>query len=532
MSRVPRWRLVTAIVVALLATLAAVVYALHKPRGLISGPCTSSQTIARIPAPGAQLTAQLTTAHGPGPHGLVVMPSSWALDETQYQFVADLFASRCFDVVAYTQRGFRNSTGRIDFAGPRTVDDVSTVIDWALAHTDADSSRIGMLGTSYGGGVALLAAEHDPRIKAVVALSTWTDWAGSFDQNDTLSRYNLNVLLANVAAQQWGRLDRTMASLEARVRDDGTSAQRLVRTLSPERSPITHVAALNRNHTAVMLANGWQDALLPPGQLVRFYDELTGPKRLELKVGDHQEAEYTGFFGHAVGPVGDGLAWLEHYLDGLNTGIQSQPPVQLDDSTTKQTIGYAAFPTKLSPPVDLARPNSGSTAGTRPGTWTATIAGGADTVADAPPQHTDFKQPYPFAQVSRSKIDPGHGFVWSLPPVPAEATFTGSAHVRLNVTSSTSTASLFFYLYDVNSSGTGRLMSVTPDTVTGLSLDKPERVDLTLQPMSWTTSAGDHIALVVDTVDPYWTSATPARSTVTVSSSTSTPVELQLPELR
>jgi dipeptidyl aminopeptidase/acylaminoacyl peptidase len=37
-------------------------------------------------------------------------------------------------------------------AGELDMKDVSTVIDWAIANTDADPDRIGLSGISYGGG--------------------------------------------------------------------------------------------------------------------------------------------------------------------------------------------------------------------------------------------------------------------------------------------------------------------------------------------------------------------------------------------
>ena len=42
-------------------------------------------------------------------------------------------------------------------------------IDWLRARPDVDAERIGIVGTSIGGMVALLVAAHDPRLKVVVA---------------------------------------------------------------------------------------------------------------------------------------------------------------------------------------------------------------------------------------------------------------------------------------------------------------------------------------------------------------------------
>ena len=84
-------------------------------------------------------------------------------------------------VVSYDQRGWGESHGKVMLMDPRyEVRDVSSVIDWSLAHLKALQGgtahpRIGMIGESYGGAVQLLAAARDPRITAIVPIATWYD---------------------------------------------------------------------------------------------------------------------------------------------------------------------------------------------------------------------------------------------------------------------------------------------------------------------------------------------------------------------
>uniref|UniRef100_UPI003F851196 CocE/NonD family hydrolase n=1 Tax=Pseudoxanthomonas winnipegensis TaxID=2480810 RepID=UPI003F851196 len=127
-----------------------------------------NKTYERIPSfDGTELGAMVLvpTGQGSGPFPLVVMPASWSLPNLEYVGRATQMASQGYVVVSYTSRGFWDSTGQIDVAGPATVEDVSSVIDWALAHTAADPARIGVSGISYGAGTSLLAAARDPRIK-------------------------------------------------------------------------------------------------------------------------------------------------------------------------------------------------------------------------------------------------------------------------------------------------------------------------------------------------------------------------------
>ncbi len=50
------------------------------------------------------------------------------------------------------------------------VETVSRGIDWLVARPEVDRTRIGLLGTSKGGELALLAASREPRIRATVAM--------------------------------------------------------------------------------------------------------------------------------------------------------------------------------------------------------------------------------------------------------------------------------------------------------------------------------------------------------------------------
>jgi dienelactone hydrolase len=92
-----------------------------------------------------------------------VLPTSWGLPQVQYLAQAQKLADSGYVVVSYNVRGFWQSGGEIEVAGPKDVADASKVIDWALANTPSDAGHIGMAGVSYGAGISLLAAAHDKR---------------------------------------------------------------------------------------------------------------------------------------------------------------------------------------------------------------------------------------------------------------------------------------------------------------------------------------------------------------------------------
>ncbi len=113
---------------------------------------------------GTVLKANVITpagADGTRRYPLLVLPTSWGLPQVEYLAQAQKLANSGYVVVSYNVRGFWQSGGEIEVAGPPDTADASKVIDWALANTPADAQKVGMAGLSYGAGISLLAAAHD-----------------------------------------------------------------------------------------------------------------------------------------------------------------------------------------------------------------------------------------------------------------------------------------------------------------------------------------------------------------------------------
>jgi putative CocE/NonD family hydrolase len=518
-----RWRIAAGALTALLVVVAVLVVLI-----LRSGSGRHRVEDVTIPASGGvTLAAEITEPDGSGRHPLVVMPASWGATAAEYQLVAQRFAARGYIVVAYAQRGFRPSTGGVDFAAPATQRDASSVIDWALAHTHADRTRIGMAGVSYGAGVSLLAAERDPRIKAVAAVSAWTDLGASFVQNGTLSERTLGSLLRTIETK--GRPSAYAAALKRQLDTDPAGAVELLRAHDAVSSPTARVAALNANGTAVMIANGWEDSIFPPAQLMPFFDALTTPKRLQLGVGDHVNQELAGLFGRPDKTIDDTLSWFDHYLLARANGIDRAAPLQLQDVTTRAWHGFTSWP-EATASSDLGAPGAaGSAALSAPATWTAGLTSGTDTAATSGPQQYGTSEDYrpPTADLGVLGANQ-HALVWTGSAEPAAVTIIGVPTVRFSLAASESSGTVFTYLYDVAPSGTGRLITMAPYTATGSTAASARQVSVRLQPTCWTLPGGDHIAVVVDTVDGRYRSGAPG-GTVTLSSTPAAPASISVP---
>lgn len=90
-------------------------------------------------------------------------------------------AARGYTVLAYSARGFGDSTGSISLNDPdREVADARGLIDWLAEQPEVEldapgDPHVGVAGGSYGGALALSAGGTDPRIDSIAAAITWND---------------------------------------------------------------------------------------------------------------------------------------------------------------------------------------------------------------------------------------------------------------------------------------------------------------------------------------------------------------------
>ncbi|MFC5196674.1 alpha/beta hydrolase [Streptomyces kaempferi] len=119
-----------------------------------------------------QLRGWLFLPDGPGPHPAITMAHGYAAaKEHGLEPFARAFAESGFVVLVHDHRGFGASDGR-----PRQdVDPWRQIADWRRAISfleslpEVDPERIGLWGTSYAGGHAIVLGATDRRLRAVVS---------------------------------------------------------------------------------------------------------------------------------------------------------------------------------------------------------------------------------------------------------------------------------------------------------------------------------------------------------------------------
>ena len=286
-------------------------------------PGDSNSEIIQLPA-----NIHLPVSNDPEPHfPLIVFVNSWALNESQYAPKARQFARDGYAVLSYTTRGFRGAPGRVDTAGPNDIVDMQAAISYALENYSINENAIGLSGISYGSGISLLTALVDERVTAVVPMSTWGSLIDALWAGETPNYTWLEILVNS--GKLTGRLDPIVS--------ENYKNMRLHRNIQPTiawgkvRSPIEYLdQANNRDRKpAIYVSNNLHDYLFQPNTIIELLSQYQGPWRIDFNFGTHGQGESSGIIGENTSnyPWLNAKAWFDHYLKGIENGIETLKPV-------------------------------------------------------------------------------------------------------------------------------------------------------------------------------------------------------------
>ncbi|MBB4984460.1 alpha/beta fold hydrolase [Streptomyces nymphaeiformis] len=451
-------------------------------------------------------------------HPLIVLPTSWAVPQVEYLAQAQKLADSGYVVVSYNSRGFWQSGGEIETAGPRDIADASKVIDWALANTPADPAHVGMAGVSYGAGISLLAAAHDPRIKAVAALSGWADLIESIYSGRT--QHLQAAALLGGAGYLTGRPGPELQEILGDFLSSNLAKEEDMIAWGRKRSAVEQLDRINANGAAIMLGNAWGDTIFPPNQYASFYEKLTGPKRLEFRPGDHATAEATGLLGLPNDTWTSAHRWFDRYLKGVDNGVDREQPVRLKPRSDAPYEGYADWKS-----LDANRRKFGLGGTQR--IWANVDSGADGGVVMLSNLLDQFFQAPPVASIPL--LPRAFAGVWQSERYDSPQRVRGTVKVHTTVSSTDESGTFVAYLYDVGPLGVGKLVSNAPYTFHGRTPGQPFGVDLELFSTAYDVPAGHRLALVVDTVDPLYIEHNPTGAQLTFSSPAADPSYVSVP---
>jgi fermentation-respiration switch protein FrsA (DUF1100 family) len=218
---------------------------------------------------------------------LVILASGYGDTQDQMLPIGEFLHQAGFNVLTYNSRARGGSGGKYVTLGVFEQNDLVSVVSYAAARSDVDKNRIGVLGISMGGSVAILAAAKDKEIRAVVDDSGFSDAprviAASFEHFIHLPAFPFAPV--------------TIAIADARAGIDVNQVR-----------PVDVISEISPRPVLIIHETG--DAVVPPANSDRNFAAAREPKQLWLLPGNEHgnahgnakteyEARVTKFFNAA-----------------------------------------------------------------------------------------------------------------------------------------------------------------------------------------------------------------------------------------
>ena len=464
-------------------------------------------------------------------------------------------ADHGYAVLAWTAEGFGASGGQIHLDSPDwEVKDAQRLIDWLAARpeirTDAPGDpKVAVVGGSYGGGLALMAAGYDKRIDAVVPQITWNDlsnaflpeatgtgpangvfkkvWAGLFFGSGSAATGAGGLAdaagLTGAPPAGSGRRYSTDPSC-GRFAEDLCHAYLSIATTgraTPDELALLHrsspASVLDRITAPTLLVQGEADSLFP------LSEADTNARGIAAHGTPVRVAWFTGGHDGGTGPQSDQdrvrfltAQWLDHYLLGKGATPANSFTYSRIAGIDAQADGVVALGSVVTDYPGLA----GST------TSTVTVRGPDRPIANPPNDNPAAITSLPglggaaASFVSGRAVEvPGQHADFLSEPLPSTVEVVGAPTVRIRAASPTGQAVLFVKLYDVDPQNGPTLPDglVAPVRLTGLptSIDRAQPVTVTLPAIVHEFQPGHLIRITISSADQaYLTPAAPNVYTV------------------
>mmetsp|Transcript_23475 Transcript_23475/g.39832 ORF Transcript_23475/g.39832 Transcript_23475/m.39832 type:complete len:538 (+) Transcript_23475:93-1706(+) len=455
---------------------------------------------------------------------VIIFISSWGMNRYEYVKPANDFADKGYTVISYTARGFWGSGGEIDLAGEKDTNDLTSVIDWALANTHADPARIGLSGISYGGGLSLLGAAKDTRVKSIAVMSGWVDLAESFLGNGQTIRTEA-VELLDLLAQITGNPSAELNEMF----DDYFSNDNLdyLYKLTFGSSPLHYLKQINANGASVFIANALEDSLFTPNQFIDFYNDLTVPKHLEFAPGDHAGPELPGILGVPNQVWNRATDWLDYYLLDNNSGADTAMPSvifntmngeEVDEYSSWADVSTAALEFSFASDEHLTE-KTARTADVQSEADLQTITtgkginvnGGIAFITETVDAYEDIQKPFDMSLIDRS-----YGAVFESKRLGSSYKFRGVPSLDLHFIPESTTGTFVVYLLAVDNLNFGHLFTFSPWTFKEAT---PHEVNVLKVEMTMTSYDFDpsyRLAVVIATHDKLYLDQNPAGEKITI----------------
>ena len=289
---------------------------------------------------------------------------------TDSRGITERLAREGYVVLRCSSRGFGKTPGKVDLMGPKESQDLLDAVHWlnnphsSVVGGRVVRDRIGQFGGSYGGAHAwALARSGDPAVRTVIPAATWNDLADALlPSNVMLLAYAngfyasgfgptgalINGALPTGASDNYStNVHRWMAAANTGVGLGELRAGLRARSI---------VSGYDQVKIPVFIVQGLNDGLFSGNQAINAYEALRSrgvPARLYMGGLGHPPSDASLDSPEARHVGEQALAWFDHYLKGVDNGIDRAAPIELSrvnyfdnrwDGTTRSAARYPFGP--------------------------------------------------------------------------------------------------------------------------------------------------------------------------------------------
>ncbi|MBY8884470.1 Xaa-Pro dipeptidyl-peptidase [Streptomyces sp. PTM05] len=358
------------------------------------------------------------------------------------------FVPRGYAVVLVDLAGTNRSDGCVDVGGPSDVTSAKAVIDWlngrakgyttrtgtTAAQASWSNGSVGMIGKSWDGTIANgVAATGVDGLKTIVDISGISSW--------------YDYYFAQGAALYDGGPDELASEVESSAAQSKCSAEeQALRDGAPRDGDWTsawqqrdYVADAAKVKASVFVAQGLEDLNVRTKNFGQWWDALAA-HGVQRKIWLSQTGHVDPFDYRRSAWVDTLHQWFDHYLMGVDNGIQNQPMADIERTPDHWTTD-AVWPPSGTTTTPLSL-DPGTTNGLGALSTTPPASGSAETYTDNPKQSEDDWS----AQVDQATSDK---VAFTTGPLKQDLRLSGSGTVTLTATSSTTSAHLSAVLVDL-----------------------------------------------------------------------------------
>ena len=135
---------------------------------VLSCPAAAEEKPQKTPVQGQPFVANLHLPAGKGPFPGVLLVGGSGGGIGWQDYMGEILAEKGFASLALAYFGMEGLPESLELI---PIEYFQKGLDYLAAHEAVDAKRIGVIGVSKGGEVALLLASYDPRVRAVVAFA-------------------------------------------------------------------------------------------------------------------------------------------------------------------------------------------------------------------------------------------------------------------------------------------------------------------------------------------------------------------------